>query len=264
MMDYKVTTAPTHEPVSLAETKRHLRVSDTDSDTLIKTLIASAHRWCEQYQNKAWLYQTIQIKLDRFANKMVLPAPPLISVDSITYIDINGVEQTLASTVYDVDTTSEPGMITLAYNQSWPSVRSQHHAITITIKAGHAKTFTAAADTDKITVTGKTLLTNDFVHVYTSANDLPGGLTAATDYYVTPDNAGLYQLSTTEGGSAVDITDVGTGTHYIDALKRHQKYALLMLISDMYYQRRSVVEGPIAQVPHTVKYLLGPGRMVHI
>ena len=260
MLDYQVTIAPTHEPVSLDETKRHLRVTDTDSDTLIKTLIASARRWCEQFQNKAWLYQTIEVKLDRFSNTIALPAPPLIGVDSITYIDIDGVEQTLATTVYDVDTTSEPGRVTLAYNQSWPSVRSQHHAITITIKAGHVATFTADADTDKITVAGHLLGTNDFVHVYTSDDDLPAALSVATDYYVTTGN----ELATTEGGTKIDITDAGTGTHYIDALERNQKYAMLMLISDMYFQRVSIVEDRISIVPHTVKNLIGPGRIAHV
>jgi uncharacterized phiE125 gp8 family phage protein len=263
-MNYEVTTAPTHFPPSLAEIKRHLRVTGTDSDTLISTMTAAAFRWCQQYENKSWLYQTLTIKLDRFVDTMILPAPPLIGVDSISYLDINGDAQTLAAAGYDVDTTSVPGRVTLAYNQSWPSTRNQHHAVTITATAGHVATFTADASTDAITVAGHLLQTGDLVHVYTSAADLPGGLSAATDYYILAQGDGTYKLSTTEGGAAADITDAGTGTHYIDALGRHQIAAVLMLVCDMYDHRRSVIEGTYTTLPHAVRNLLGPGRMAHV
>lgn len=49
----------------------------------------------------------------------------------------------------------------------------------------------------------------------TSTDTLPGGLATETDYYVvsTDRDAGQVELSTTDGGDAVQITDAGAGTH---------------------------------------------------
>ena len=52
------------------------------------------------------------------------------------------------------------------------------------------------------------------VRTWTS-NTLPGGLAAATDYYVRDVDqvTGKFKLAATLGGTAIDITDSGTGTH---------------------------------------------------
>jgi len=262
-MDFKITTPPTHLPVSLAEAKRHLRVTDSNSDTVITNMIAAAFRWCELYQGLSWLYQTITIKLDAFADTMILSMPPLIAVDSITYVDSNGDTQTLSTSVYDVDTTSSPGRVTLAYDQTWPATRSVHHAVTITAKAGHVATFTSAGSGSNLTVSGgHVYAANDFVHLYGS--DLPGGFAAKTDYYVASVAANVITLATSEGGDAVEATDAGTGTHYIDALGRNQMSAALILLSVMYDHRADIIPGAVSSLPHAVKNLLGPERMVHV
>jgi hypothetical protein len=78
-------------------------------------------------------------------------------------------------------------------------------------------TFTANAGTDTLTFTSPCDLVNDQVVNVTSATTLPGGLAAATPYYLINVNrdAGTCQLSASSGGSAIDITSAGTGTHTI-------------------------------------------------
>jgi len=39
--------------------------------------------------------------------------------------------------VYDVDTTSEPGRVTLAYGQNWPALRDQANPITVRHTCGY-------------------------------------------------------------------------------------------------------------------------------
>ncbi|KKK75959.1 hypothetical protein LCGC14_2868480, partial [marine sediment metagenome] len=56
------------------------------------------------------------------------------------------VQQTLDASVYDVDTTSTPGRITLAYNQSWPSIRGEHHAVEIIFVTGYGDAATDVPD----------------------------------------------------------------------------------------------------------------------
>ncbi len=104
---------------------------------LINAQIVAARQYCEMYSSRAYITQTITGKQDRFYNAMQLPMPNLQTVSSIKYIDTAGVQQTLAASVYDVDTTSTPGLITLAHGQSWPSIRGEHHAVEIIFVTGY-------------------------------------------------------------------------------------------------------------------------------
>src|SRR3990167_1544173 len=72
-------------------------------------------------------------------------------------------------------------------------------------------TFTAAT-TDIITSAAHGLIEGDLIQV-SSATTLPAGLSASTDYYVRDVTTNTFKVSTTMGGSVVDITDTGTGTH---------------------------------------------------
>lgn len=137
-MNWKVTTKPATEPVTLKELKQHCRIDTDDDDDLMIDYIRAAREFCETYQARSYVTQTITAKLDRFCNEITLPAPPLISVTSVSYTDTAGDSQTVSSSVYDVDTTSEPGRITIAYNQTWPTdVRLVTNAITIVYQAGY-------------------------------------------------------------------------------------------------------------------------------
>jgi len=161
-MDWKVSTAPTIEPVTLTEAKLHLRIDGTDDDDLITSLIKVAREWCEGFQNRAFIEQSITARLDAFSNTIALPRPPLISVTTIKYYDTAGDQQTLSDSYYDVDTTSEPGLITLAYNQSWPAVRDIHHCIEIIYKAGYGATAATVPESVKAAI--KLLVSHLYEH----------------------------------------------------------------------------------------------------
>ena len=72
-------------------------------------------------------------------------------------------------------------------------------------------TFTAAV-TDVITSTAHGLNNGDTVFV-SSTTTLPAGLSVNTTYFVISSAANTFSLSANNGGSAVNITDTGTGTH---------------------------------------------------
>lgn len=136
-MALTLVTAPTSEPVSLAEAKEHLRVTATDEDALITSLVGSAKESAETITGRALITQTWDLSLDSFPQVIDIPKPPLVSVTSITYIDTAGATQTLASTEYTVDTKSEPGRIVPAYGKSWPSTRDIVNAVTVRFVAGY-------------------------------------------------------------------------------------------------------------------------------
>ena len=136
-MNWQVTTAPTTEPVTLAEAKTHLRVDGSDEDTFIEGLIQAAREWCEDYERRAYITRTITAKFDRFYSTIILPMPKIQSVTSVKYLDTAGTEQTLSTDYYDVDTYREPGAITLAYNKTWPTTRDINNAVEVVFVAGY-------------------------------------------------------------------------------------------------------------------------------
>jgi uncharacterized phiE125 gp8 family phage protein len=160
-MGWKTTTPPAAEPITLAEAKLHLRVDHDDEDTFITSLITAAREYCEGFQNRAFITQTITLTLDEFPCEFVVPQPPLKSVTSIKYIDVNGVQQTLAASVYKVDTQSEPGRIVPAYNQSWPGIRGDINSVEVIYEAGYGA---AAAVPERIKAAIKLLVGHYYVN----------------------------------------------------------------------------------------------------
>lgn len=115
-------TAPATEPVSLQEAKDHLRISGTSEDTLITSLIKSARIQVENYLNRALITQTWDVFYPCFKNELLLPYPPVQSVTSVKYNDLDGVLQTLSGSNYWSVTQSDPGSIVRKYETTWPDL----------------------------------------------------------------------------------------------------------------------------------------------
>lgn len=120
----RVTSAPSIEPVTLADMKSHLEVYDTGKDSYITGLITAARAYCEQVQGRAYITQTLELTRDDFpasSDPLLLPLPRLQSVTSVKYTpDATGVLTTLAASKYIVDTKSEPGRVVLNVDEEWP------------------------------------------------------------------------------------------------------------------------------------------------
>ncbi len=136
-MSISVTVEPTLEPIDILDVKRHLRITNNDSNMLLETYLKAARMHAEEFTGRAFVQRTYEQKFDAFSDEMWLRRPPLQSVSSVKYIDTSGVEQTLSSDNYDVDTASIPGRINLAYNKNWPTIRDQVNAVTVTFIAGY-------------------------------------------------------------------------------------------------------------------------------
>ena len=136
-MGLALITPPVGEPVTLAEAKKHLRITHTDEDEHIHGLIMAARQYAEEYTHRVLMPQTWDWTMDKLPAAFDVPLPPLRSITSVKYIDTAGAEQTLASSVYAVDTASIRGRIVLAYGQVWPSTREQVGGVTVRIVAGY-------------------------------------------------------------------------------------------------------------------------------
>jgi uncharacterized phiE125 gp8 family phage protein len=131
-------TAPTYEPVSLAEAKAHLRVDIPDEDILIAALIVAARQRCELYTNRAFVQRTVRADIDCFADEIQLPYTPVASITSVKYWNTSSptVLTTLASNVYGL---SRNRVIRL-YGKEWEDTYPKEGAVQITYVAGYAST----------------------------------------------------------------------------------------------------------------------------
>jgi uncharacterized phiE125 gp8 family phage protein len=145
----KTTVEPTVEPVSLQEAKKHLRVPTSNEDVNIDRIyIPAARRQLEAELGRPFINTTYEYGLDSFPGQLMpilLPRNPVQSVTSITYIDTDGVEQTMDTSRYVLDLSSEPARVKPAYSEFWPSIRERTsgQTVKVTFVAGYGS---AASD----------------------------------------------------------------------------------------------------------------------
>jgi uncharacterized phiE125 gp8 family phage protein len=260
-MPRNLVAGPAAEPINLIEAKAHLRVDGSDEDALITALIGAAREQVEAITRQSLLLQTWDLTLDRFPCEIQLPGP-VRSVSSITYVDPDGITQTLAASDYTVDTKSAVGRVTPSYSLSWPSTRDHINSVTMRYKAGFAVPFTAVAATNVLTAVGHTYANGDAVQLTNSGGALPAGLAVNTDCYVIGASGDALQLSATSGGASIDITGTGTGTHYIGAVPVSIRQAMLLMIGHWYGRREVVSDFQTYEVPYACDMLLSPFRVV--
>lgn len=140
-MNYRVITPPAAEPISLDDAREHLRIEPFGSppehpdDAYVSSLISVARQFCEEYLERSLATQTIELAKDSFTDPIDLQNLPVQSVQSITYVDIDGVTQTLSDSVYALDTFK--GVVRLKYGQQFPATRNQANAVIVTYTAGY-------------------------------------------------------------------------------------------------------------------------------
>lgn len=138
----KVSVAATEQPVSYVEAKLHCRIDDDAEQSWVENAIkACTEKAATLLGGKQIVTATRILYLSAFPcgrRDIRIPYPPLQSVSSIAYVDTAGATQTWSSAQYQVDTVSEPGMVLLHPDYSWPSTQSGIlNAVTITYVAGY-------------------------------------------------------------------------------------------------------------------------------
>lgn len=132
-MNVQLVTAPTKEPVNLGEAKSFCRVDIADDDDLLNGLVLAARSNIETWVRKKLVTQTWNLFLDAFtipngadaqyspySNMIEFPFGPIQSVVHLKYYDQNGVQQTMSSSKYRVDTAGDPGRLSLVQGEVWP------------------------------------------------------------------------------------------------------------------------------------------------
>lgn len=132
-------TPPATTPVSLEEAKAHLRIDHDDEDDLIESYIDAATKYRELVVGEAFVNQEWELTLDSFpANGAIqIPLGPLRDVTFVNYDDPDGLETTLDTDDYAIDTVSRDGWVVLASGASWPTILEAINAVRVRFTAGY-------------------------------------------------------------------------------------------------------------------------------
>lgn len=155
------TAPPTLDVVTLDEARLQLRVDTIGSpatnpeDSLITDLIASATAELDAgtgWLGRALAPQTWRLGLDSFpkgytdrpdGGAIILPYPPLISIESFTYVNSEGttvtmVEGTDYRLIRPVGPDASNAKLIPLYNRSWPTARCDVDSVVITYRCGYS------------------------------------------------------------------------------------------------------------------------------
>lgn len=89
-------SAPSEEPVSLAEAKAWLRLDTDEEDALVASLLAASRDHVERATRRLLVAQTWRLRWDICADELRFPFAPLRSIVAIRLIDAAGATHELA------------------------------------------------------------------------------------------------------------------------------------------------------------------------
>jgi uncharacterized phiE125 gp8 family phage protein len=184
----RLVEAPTEEPITLEEARTHTRgaVDVPEHNASLTSAIRTARDHAEHYLHRALATQTRELALDGFPPCIRLPYPPVQSVTSVKYTDLNGVEQTIDAADLDIDVYSAPARIRPAYGKTWPSPRPGYNVVRVRYVCGYAQ----AADIPEAIRHGMRLLiahyfeNREAIVVGTISGELPLGVAPHLDPHV--------------------------------------------------------------------------------
>jgi uncharacterized phiE125 gp8 family phage protein len=203
-------TQPAVEPITLAELKTHLRITNTADDDWLTAAIKAARVACEDYTCCVFIRRTFRQTCDTAGNNnaawwdgvrqvsvsVLSPSTievlkrPLVSVEAMTTYDDSDTGVVVASSVYFIDSsdTLQQGRVILRRGQAWPIVLRVANGLTIDFTAGFAAS--AAGLPADIVLAVKMVAS----HLYANRGDCSCD-TAGANMVLQPSGAGMLLAS---------------------------------------------------------------------
>jgi uncharacterized phiE125 gp8 family phage protein len=138
-MSLQLITPPAIEPVTLDDTKLHLKVDTSDDDALITRLITAARARAEWHTGRALNTQSWILWLDCWPQCGIIeiPLPPLQSVTSVTLYAPDDSATVVDPATYQVDAASAPARLTLKSTVLPPANLRAINSVAIAFSAGY-------------------------------------------------------------------------------------------------------------------------------
>lgn len=136
-MNYRLVTGPATEPLTYSEVKAFLRLNDDSEQTFVTTLITIARQIVEGQTWRPLISQTWALQFDASELNLFISninKAPIISIDSVTYYDVNNALQTLSPTLYETDIYGNPARFRL---KSIPNVYDRMGALIVNFVCGY-------------------------------------------------------------------------------------------------------------------------------
>lgn len=274
---------PAGEPIHVEEVKLDRRVTDNADDSRIRSLIAAARQAAETRTRQQCLHARWKLTLDAFPmaghcapmslgssgsiprNAVVLPHVPLVKVQSIQYLDMDGALQTMPDGDYVVNQSMTPAIITPRFGKVWPNTLPEIGAVTVIYDAGYASPIKVTPNTGNFTVNGPvTWSVGDLVQFYCSGSfdaTLPPPLDPDSSYLIASADNRVYTLTDT-AGAPITFTGAGggIGRSFIGVVPDGLRSWMLLRVGVLYENREEAAVGPrvvVAPLPY-VDGLLDP------
>lgn len=140
-------TAPSVEPVTLAEVKTRFGIDYNDHDTFLTDAIAAARSWVERRTGRALVQQTWELRQDEFEAQIELPKRPTRSVSSVSYVDSEGDTHALDAEDYIFIDGGDDSASMLIASDEWPTdLYDRPDAVRIQFVAGYEPSDDSPAD----------------------------------------------------------------------------------------------------------------------
>lgn len=136
-MTLRLITPPAVEPVDLDLARNQCRVDGTDEDNLIGLFIKAARARVEAFTRRRLVTQTVEARFRRLAKSMPLQTGPVQSIVSVTYLDPDGVEQTLDPSLFRLTDGQYGAAVIPARLVDWPSSLDDDDSVAIRFVAGY-------------------------------------------------------------------------------------------------------------------------------
>lgn len=158
MRDVSVVTPPAAELLTAAEARLYLRSNTTREDAWLANKIREIRQEGEAWTGRAWLTQTLLLRLDAWPGQartgarrdeladagaedprtIYLERPPVQSVEAVRYYDADGTLQTLDASTYFAVVGEDDARVVLRPGETWPVLEDgRPFAVEIEYVAGY-------------------------------------------------------------------------------------------------------------------------------
>ncbi|CAN7146669.1 head-tail connector protein [Pararhizobium sp. LjRoot238] len=177
-------TPPVGEPLTLAETKAHLRIDGSAEDDLISSLIRTAREHLERETGLALLARTFRLYLDDWPPTRVIQIVrgPVQTIEGVTVYDADGTPGEIDVSGFVLDGRARPARLILPEQ---PAPGRAINGIEIDFSAGFGATGADVPDTLKRAMLLHAALLYEFRGAVTP-EDQPAAVPAGYDRLIAP------------------------------------------------------------------------------
>lgn len=188
-MTLRLITAPDRMPVTVEEMQEHLNIDSEDDDLKLDAYLRAATElfdgrdgWLSQaLMPQTWEYAQDAFPCQGYARiqfwggahswEIRIPLSPIISVTSVTYLDGDGIEQTIDAANYTADIISNPPRIVPLSTYSWPTAGIFPNAVRVRFVAGYADAVMSDPATSTVPANIKVAIMMTVAHYYGNRGD---------------------------------------------------------------------------------------------